>query len=158
MIETELAADVQSQNICGCRRVGDPSSLVIPLITQNIQQASKPDFMVEYAQFEVYIGVNSFLPRERLELPGCPQLRLQGLVSPALGHGYTISSRSWRDYAMERLKRWACIELYKLEPGQRPEQFTNGISHDSEISLPQDFQVPKTWDFADDQIPAWYLE
>jgi hypothetical protein len=132
--------------------------LVIPLITQNIQQASKPDFMVEYAQFEVYIGINSFLPRERLELPGCLQLRLQGLVSPVLGHGYTFASNSWKDYAMERLNCWACIELYKLEPGQRPEQFTNGISHHSQVSLPRDFRVPKTWDFADDQIPVWYLE
>jgi hypothetical protein len=34
---------------------------------------------------------------------------------------------------MERLNRWACIELFKLEPGQHPEQITNGISHHSEF-------------------------
>jgi hypothetical protein len=58
----------------------------------------------------------------------------------------------------ERLQRWVWLELLKLKAGERPEQFENGIPDYSDISLPSDFQPPETWDYADDQIPAWYKE
>ncbi|RYO99449.1 hypothetical protein DL766_001770 [Monosporascus sp. MC13-8B] len=87
-----------------------------------------------------------------------PWIQCHGLSSPALRHEYTLASESWRNYVMERLRRWAWVELHKVEPGKRPEQFINGIPHHSDISLPEEFQVPKTWDYADDQIPEWYRE
>jgi hypothetical protein len=87
-----------------------------------------------------------------------PQIRVQELTSPALRHGYTFASTSWQQFIVKRLQRWVQLELLKLKPGERPEQFQNNIPSHSDISLPLDFQPPEIWDYADDQIPAWYKE
>ncbi|KAF1809576.1 hypothetical protein P152DRAFT_441373 [Eremomyces bilateralis CBS 781.70] len=156
IIWPELAADAQSHEISGYRRVGDQSTLVILLHTYNVQKASTPDSVTEYAQFEV--STNSVPPFfEQDRLPNT-QIQLQRLVSPALRYEYTFGKSSWHDFVSKRLQRWAWVELYKLEPGKRPLQFTDGIPHYFNISFLQDFQTPETWDYADDQIPAWYLE
>ncbi|RYO92279.1 hypothetical protein DL762_001728 [Monosporascus cannonballus] len=178
VIWPDLAADVQVRKIHRFRRVGDRSSLVIPLSIINVPQASTPDFVIEYAQLEVITELpnvpragrhgfqqgpfqqGAFNPFQQNQprRNQFPWIQCHGLSSPALRHEYTLASESWRNYVMERLRRWAWVELHKVEPGKRPEQFINGIPHHSDISLPEEFQVPKTWDYADDQIPEWYRE
>lgn len=41
------------------------------------------------------------------------------------------------------------MELYKLKPEQRPRKFMNGAWHVLDLAS-EVFQVPLTWDYADD--------
>lgn len=148
-------ADNQVRTIGGTRRVGGSSSLVIPLDTGSVQHASTPDSVIEYAQFKILAEhspyFNMGLQNQIL------RIQVQQLKSPALRHGYT-ASEPWCTYITQRLQRWAWVELYKLEPVERPQQFANGIPDHSHVSLPEEFGMPETWDYADDQMPLWYLE
>jgi len=163
-------ASYQASKLARYRRVGDRHSLMIPLDLDSVQQASIPDFVVEYAQFEVrpqysrqILGQqNAFRSNASQQARDphnhFPQIRTEELTLPALRHRYVFAHSSWISYAMERLQRWVWVELYKLDPEKRPEQFANGIPHFSHTSILGEFEVPKTWDYADDQIPVWYLE
>lgn len=156
----DLTRDARHRISNGHRRVGDQSSLVILLDTNNVQKASTPDSTIEFAQFEICTepqAVSAF-GQVRSARHGSPQIRVEKLTSPALRHGYTFASSSWNKFVIGRLQRWVWLELLKLKSGERPEQFENGIPNHSDISLPSDFQPPETWDYADDQIPAWYKE
>jgi len=173
MIWPDLAAD-RVRKIHRFRRVGDRFSLVIPLSIINVRQASTPDFVIEYSQLKVTTepsnapgafqqgafqqgAFNLFQQNQPLQNQ-FPQIRSHRLISPALRHEYTLAFGPWHNYVTERLQRWTWVELHKLEPGKRPEQFTDGIPHHSNLSLPEEFQMSKTWDYADDQIPEWYRE
>ncbi|KFH40870.1 hypothetical protein ACRE_084400 [Hapsidospora chrysogenum ATCC 11550] len=46
-------AGVKTRKLAGLRRVGDVSTLIIPLDTDFVLVPSTPDFVIEYAQFEV---------------------------------------------------------------------------------------------------------
>lgn len=157
VIWPELRTDARHRIRNGHRRVGDQSSLTISLDTKNVQKASTPDSAIEFAQFEIFTEPESPFTQVRLERRGSPGIRVQELKSPALRHGYTFASSSWHKFVIERLQRWVWLELLKLKAGERPEQFENGIPNHSDIYLPSDFQS-ETWDYADDQIPAWYKE
>ena len=131
--------------------------MTISLDTNNVQKALTPDSAIEFAQFEIFTEPESPFAQVRSERRGSPRIRVQELKSPALRHGYTFASSSWHKFVIERLQRWVWLELLKLKAGERPERFENGIPNHSDISLPSDFQS-ETWDYADDQIPAWYKE
>jgi hypothetical protein len=154
----DLTTDTKYQISNGIRRVGDRSTLIIPLDTNNVQQALTSDSAIEFSQFEVFTAPEPLFGQRHSERHGSPQLRLQELVSPALRHGYTSGSSSWYDFVMERLQRWVRLELLKLKVEERPEQLRNGIPYYYNISIPSDFQPPKTWDCCDDLIPMWYRE
>jgi hypothetical protein len=77
------------------------------------------------------------------------------MSSVAMRHDFTTGSAPWRLYLTERLQRWAWLELYKLKPENRPFQVANLVPVVSDL---QDFEVPESWDYADDQIPRWYRE
>jgi hypothetical protein len=157
IIWPELATD-QVRTIGGNRRVGDSLSLIMPLDTSSVQQASTPDSVLEYAQFKVYAEESNVLRARPFGVENhVPQIHVQLLKSPALRHGHTASG-PWRTYVIERLQRWAWVEIYKLEQAERPLQFANGIPDHSNVSLPEEFSLPETWDFADDQMPLWYQE
>lgn len=140
------------------RRIGDSSSLVILLDTSSVQQASTPDSVIEHAQFTMFEGQSivrrSAHPNVR---DPAPQIQVQLLKSPALRYVYTASG-IWLRYVTERLQRWAWVEIYKLEQTERPQQFANGIPDHFNVSLPDDFSMPESWDYADNQLPLWYQE
>lgn len=138
----------------GHRRVGDQRSLVISLDTNCVQRTPTPDSAIEFAQFEIFTEPQKSFGQEH----PARQIRVEVLASPALRHGSTFASSSWFKFVSERLQRWIFLELLKLKPEERPEQFANGVPHHSDISLPSDFQPPKSWDYADDQIPVLYRE
>ena len=149
----------QVRKLGGNRRIGDSSSLVIPLDTSSVQQASTPDSVIEYAQFTIHgersYGWNS---PYRSAHEHVPHIQIQSLESPALRHRQHATSEPWRTYVTERLQRWVWVESYKLKEAERPLQFLVDIPDHSDISLPEEFTVPETWDYADDQIPLWYQE
>jgi hypothetical protein len=149
----------QVRKLGGNRRIGDPSSLVIPLDTSSVQQASTPDSVIEYAQFTIH-GGQSYGRKSRYQPARnhVPHIQIQSLESPALRHIQHATSEPWRTYVTERLQRWVWVESYKLKEAERPLQFLVGIPDHSRITLPEEFTVPETWDYADDQIPLWYQE
>lgn len=187
MVWPDLTEDAQVQKIQGFRRVGCRSSLVVPLSSIALPQAPMPDFVIEYGQFEVATKPqnapgaiqNGFAQQGPARWPArqqpnpfqqnqplqgqppqdqSPRIRLYGLTSPTLRYEYAVASNPWKEYVMQRLRRWTWVELHKLEPRTRPEQFVGGIPHPSHASLLEVFQVPDTWDYADDQMPKWYQE
>lgn len=164
MIWPELA-DNQVPLVGGKRRVGDSSSLVIRLDTCSIQQASIPDFVIEYAQFDVvakrpdppsHPSSSPFFVTTALQTQ-VPRIEGQLLKSPALQYEYT-ALKPWQTYVTKRLQLWAWFELYKLEAQERPQQYANDIPEHSRVSIPDDFEMPESWDYADDQMPGWYRE
>jgi len=163
----------------GLRRVGDRFSLVIPLNTSSVQAPSTPDFSIEYAQFEISKGVSLHnhrggglggvsglggfgrvggfhnLPQTTSPSNHFLKIQAQEVASVAVRHGYTTGSAQWRAYLTERLRRWAWLELYKMKPENRPFQPPNVHPLVSDL---QEFELPQSWDYADDQIPQWYRD
>ncbi|KAH8883191.1 hypothetical protein GQ53DRAFT_432057 [Thozetella sp. PMI_491] len=156
-------ATVQTSKVSGLRRVGDRSTLVIPLETDFVRGSSTPDFVIEHVQFNVP-GTDSRYDQRR----GYAQsqfrpdyylkIRVQEVVSPALRHSYITASTEWNLYLTSRLQRWTWLELYKLAPNKRPAQLANAPLLSSDVSTLRDFAVPASWDYADDQLPKWYRE
>ena len=143
----------------GRRRVGDQFSLVMSLDINNIQNASTPNSVIEFAQFEIHTEPEpqSQFAQVRWERHSLLQIRVQTLSSRALRHKYTFASNSWHKFVTERLQRWVWLEMLKMKAEERPEEFKDGMPFGLDISIPSDFQS-ETWDYADDQIPAWYKE
>ncbi|RYP26154.1 hypothetical protein DL767_008150 [Monosporascus sp. MG133] len=164
-------ASGKARKFAGLRRVGGSSTLVIPLDIGSIQAPSTPDFSIEYAQFEVswnerQLSGHQNIFRQNQFHQGPLQnrysrnlfltIRSEEMVSPAVRHGYTTASTGWHSYVTDRLRRWAWLELYKLGSENPLLQVTDPLS--SDVSIPEDFELPQSWDYADDQIPGWYRE
>ncbi|KAH7180276.1 hypothetical protein DER46DRAFT_693395 [Fusarium sp. MPI-SDFR-AT-0072] len=86
------------------------------------------------------------------------QTKAKELSSPALYHCYITASSEWRDFVSQRVRRWAWLEVYKVEQRDRPVQPLASVPMVSEVSIPQGFEFPQSWDYADDQIPIWYRQ
>lgn len=156
----------------GPRRVGDHFSLVIPLpsISTRLRVASAPDYVLELVKFDVCddpsrpghnrgFGNQTLIarPRDRQIF-----IQVKELTSPALRYRYTTgsgsSTDSWREYVEQRLKRWTLIEYLKMDEAGRPGELNRRHSGYPTVSLPSEFQVPETWDYADDQMPLWHRD
>lgn len=152
-------------------RVGDNRALVIPLEINTVQQPSRPDFVIEYAQFRVS-NQNirqpgtfpsetrpSFPARQTIQNLGIRgtflTIRANKLESPALRYEYCTASCNWDSHVGPRLQRWAWLKLYKMEPESRPSclNFSSTTPLSSDLHA---FEKPRGWDYADDQIPEWY--
>ncbi|KAI1496142.1 hypothetical protein F5X99DRAFT_422356 [Biscogniauxia marginata] len=171
MIWPDLAGE-EVGKIEGLRRVGDSSTLVILLNTDSIQAPSTPDFVIDYAQFDIsgsnwqnFYHPNRFSQSQSQQLLGNTgtrnrflKIQAEDMSLSAVRHSYTISSSFWKSYVTERLRRWAWLELYKLKSENRPLQSTDVYPLISDVFIPQAFKMPRSWDFADDQIPQWYHE
>ncbi|CZR31981.1 uncharacterized protein FPRO_02089 [Fusarium proliferatum ET1] len=168
------------QGFLPVRRVGDSSSLVIALDTNSVLTRAVPDYVIEFSQFEISgdglqsnAGTTGFRHNQGLHLFGQNQswqshssnitqrrsflqIKANELSSPALRYFYIITSSEWRDFVSQRALRWAWLEVYRLDPRDRPIQPPASVPIVSEVSIPQAFELPQSWDYADDQIPMWY--
>ncbi|KAM3498509.1 hypothetical protein MY10362_008180 [Beauveria mimosiformis] len=117
-----------------------------------------PDYVLELSEFNVDIHSSTrHLPtrqrssrRSGERKPRELIITLKELKSRSLHHRYTIAEGSvWSDFALKRLERWTEVELYKMNHDERPATFP-------ELPPSSNFEVPATWDFADDQMPIWY--
>jgi hypothetical protein len=152
------------------RCVGDGFTLMIPLDTTEVHAPSTPDSVLEYAQFTASRNNisaprnnnSAFAPVNTLHTPLVRPfltIRSEELASPALRHIYTIDSREvrvWYSYVEEKSNRWTWVEWLKLRRETRPERQRNPLRPN--FTIPQDFKLPSSWDYADDQIPRWYRE
>ncbi|KAJ6782002.1 hypothetical protein PWT90_01289 [Aphanocladium album] len=156
-------ADEELPSGLGVRRVGDKDSLVMNLMPTLACTGLAPDYVLELSEFDVKTRVPAlhFSTEQRTPWEWANQIEarntvkreliiiLEELKSHGLRHRYTASERSaWHDFALERLERWTEVELYKMDHDKRPANFPG--------PPPSDFEVPATWDFADDQMPIWY--
>ncbi|KAJ0127582.1 Maleylacetate reductase [Fusarium oxysporum f. sp. albedinis] len=159
------------RNLIGVRRVGGSSSLVIPLDTTSVTTQPVPDYIIEYAQFEILgdglqyrqtqIGLSQFGQNNfQNNAPRWSYLQIKAkeLSSPAFCHCYITTSSGWRDFVSERVLRWAWLELYKIEQTNRPAQPLASFPLVSDVSISTEFEFPQSWDYADDQIPIWYRQ
>ncbi|KAJ3531130.1 hypothetical protein NM208_g9020 [Fusarium decemcellulare] len=164
-------AEDKLSGLVGVRRVGDGLSMVIPLDTNSVSPPWIPNYVIECAQFDICDNgprfgksrtISSQFGRAHIANRAPPwsfiQIRAKELRSPALHYSYTTGSTKWHDFVGERVRRWAWLELYKIEERDRPVQSSTSFPLVSEISIPQGFETPRSWDYADDQMPAWYQE
>ncbi|RNJ52674.1 hypothetical protein D7B24_003095 [Verticillium nonalfalfae] len=159
----------------GQRRFGDSLSLVFQLGDDSMELKDLEITMfsrsIEYSQFDVIEvqlprlgfgraasngGMNPIpFPRSSI------RMEVNEVASPALRFRYTCGDKthhkSWFQFIEERLRRWALVELFKMSPEGRPNNFANaGPPQNFRISLPSGFEAPKDWDYADDQMPPWF--
>ncbi|KAM3533694.1 hypothetical protein MY4038_003009 [Beauveria bassiana] len=156
MLWLKLAA----QKPCGIgsRRVGDAYSVSIA-VTPHIDSAdTTPDFVIEHAAFDVLVGEPTVAKSKRRSAPQikCSEMSIyvRKLESLALRHHFTVgqnNSGSWSNFANERLERWTKIELLKI-----PRRTRGFDVHGFSIPTRSTFWRPKSWDYADDQLPTWY--
>ncbi|KAF4636655.1 hypothetical protein G7Y89_g1438 [Cudoniella acicularis] len=76
IIWPDLTTDARYRIRNGLRRVGDRSSLAVPLDTTDVQQASTPDSAIEFAQFKVFTEPDTppLFGQARSERHGSPQI------------------------------------------------------------------------------------
>ncbi|KAK6716530.1 hypothetical protein SNK04_007479 [Fusarium graminearum] len=84
-------------------------------------------------------------------------------ISHALRYPYTNGdigdgSKDWWRFLRERLERWIYVEVVKTDYDQRPHGFYFLAPGNFRVSIPVGYQVPDTWDYADDQIIPWFKE
>ena len=158
--------DLAGAEICkiqGLRRVGGSSTMVILLNTDSVRAAAVPDSEIEYAQFDV-LGADARdnplrgSQRSLMLYSRVLKIHAEKNASAAMRHDFITGHPGWQAYLRDRLRRWAWLEFYKLRPEDRPH--LSGTAHPlhSELSLPQNFRTPPSWDYADDAIPVWYKE
>ncbi|GKU22822.1 hypothetical protein FLAG1_10015 [Fusarium langsethiae] len=155
-------------HVVGIRRIGDKRSLVIPLDTESVVTPSASDDVIELTQFKISerfnspsrIGHNHRFVHTAIQNSATKstslQIQTKTLTSSVLRYDYTTADNEWYMFAIERAQRWAWLELYKLKQEDRPTQDTMSSPLISDISITADFEPPQSWDYADDQMMAWY--
>lgn len=156
----------------GLRRVGDSSTLIIPLDTITCCRRLPPsDSGIDYSQFDVSMfdpvdEREEWLAQDRLPpdydrnvVPPTAFINVEGEVvnSPALRHPIVASDPSWEILLRERLTQWAWVQWYQLAD-HRPELGPDAVPFQSDLVLPENFVFPDSWCCADAFIPEWYHE
>ena len=140
------------------RRVGDKFTWTIPLPAEGVRSSPVPDSVIEYSCFSIR--------KSKPEYPSeCTTLRyvIQAVEFSALTlkYLYTYSGTKpnfWHDFVNERTNELSFLEIWKLDPEDRPNLFRDYISVDlvrSEHLISRE-NLPDTWTFYDDEIPRWH--
>ncbi|KAI8665149.1 hypothetical protein LRP88_12814 [Fusarium phalaenopsidis] len=138
-----------------CRQIGGPSSLVIGL--GNIPPGDfMPDYVLDGSVFSVVWDSRASTR--------CLSVSVQPAVeSTALRYAYTNGGggqawRAWEKFLRDRLDRWVYVEIAKMGQEQRPPGFYFMAPGNYRVSIPSGYELPGTWDYADDQIISWFQE
>lgn len=138
MLWLDLMPETPCAILSNCRRVGDQSSLIIPLDCGGVQKPSTSDHVIEYIQFKIFpesVQLGS-------QIRGFPQIGFHKLESSVLRHTCLYAASAWNDFLMDRLRRWLQIEVAKLKPEDR---IATGIRPFFNISLPIDLNFTGSW-------------
>ncbi|KAH0421637.1 hypothetical protein CcaCcLH18_13316 [Colletotrichum camelliae] len=161
--------DWSSDNLkgLGCRRVGDKLSLVVHLRDSVAAPSSTFFPIIEHSQYTITHKPRS--PQFRSNMRGnfdtarvyCHVLSLNArtVASYSLRRPLMTGIWPWESFVKEHLGRWTRLELFKMEPESRPNDFDSAASSTTfdENNL-QTFSQPLSWDYADDMLPHWYEE
>ncbi|KAL4731222.1 hypothetical protein ACLX1H_000184 [Fusarium chlamydosporum] len=139
----------------GCRQIGGRRSLIIKLGNDPPGHYA-PDYSLEGSVYSVSWKDTS--SGRRLSIT----IRL-GPNSHALSYPHTNgevgdSCQDWEKFLRDRLDRWAYVEIAKMEHDQQPPGFYHMAPGKYRVSIPATYEVPETWDYADDQIIPWFQE
>lgn len=140
------------------RRIGDRFTWTIPFDTREVQTSKTPDYVLEYACFEVYGLATDFADIDD-ENGGVRNytLWMEMLDSKVLKYRYTYGEDEMRDFFMARLHASTIIELLKLNAAERPTEYREILNNTRDIDLDlRDFDPPASWTYRDDDIPKWY--
>ncbi|KAF4994657.1 hypothetical protein FGRMN_5654 [Fusarium graminum] len=137
-----------------CHRIGDLGSLAIKL-GGTPHGDLPPDSALEGNVFSVLWESNS--AHSRLILSVEPTIK-----SLALRYTYTNGgrgrAREFKQFLDERLRRWIYVEMTKMKSEQRPGDFYFVHSWSYKVTIPTGYTPPEDWDYADDQMGAWFHE
>ncbi|KAK5994518.1 hypothetical protein PT974_04995 [Cladobotryum mycophilum] len=141
-----------------CRRVGDQYSFIKPLSpVLSYCRGIAPDSVIGNAAFDVVDSrrVNPDAPQtspSRVERAYGVYTDVAELKSPSLKYRYTAgldtSAGSWQVFLEKHLRRWTLTELYKMKKEKQHRDLT--------APLPSNFEVPASWNYADDQMAIWH--
>ncbi|KAF2489868.1 hypothetical protein BU16DRAFT_531300 [Lophium mytilinum] len=147
------------------RRVGDSFTWTLPLSTTGIRTSKTPDSVLEYSQFGfAHTNDTTNIDAQTYSFQTCYGVEILPFRAHVLRYDYTFTSSDsgWCFYLGERVDRLTYLELRKMRPEDRPEEFEQSISRDGE---PQtrclytwDFEKPAWWTYYDAQIPEWYKQ
>ena len=143
------------------RRIGDRFTWTIPFDTREVRTSKTPDYVLEYACFEVYGLATDFVDIEYHddENGGVRNYTvwMEMLDSKVLKYRYTYGDDDMRDFFMARLHASTIIELHKLNAAERPTRYREILHNTRDIDLDlRDFNRPASWTYRDDDIPKWY--
>ncbi|EXM14287.1 hypothetical protein FOTG_17296 [Fusarium oxysporum f. sp. vasinfectum 25433] len=138
-----------------CHQIGGPSSLIIKLGNEPPGDYT-PDHVLEGS---VYSVVWKLMDTDRhLSVTMQP-----GPVSCALRYAYANGEigrgcKDWERFLCDRLDRWTYVEIAKMDRDQQPQGFYHMAPGNYRVRIPAGYQLPETWDYADDQIIPWFQE
>ncbi|EEU43387.1 uncharacterized protein NECHADRAFT_27878, partial [Fusarium vanettenii 77-13-4] len=138
-----------------CRRIGGTRSLVINL--RDVPPGDyTPDHVLDRSVFSVVWESSGDSRRVSASIqPGVEFTALRDVYANGRrGQG----CKAWEKFLRGKLERWIFVEIAKMSQQQRPPGFYFMAPSNYRVSIPSGYQVPDTWDYADDQIIPWFQE
>ncbi|RGP70021.1 hypothetical protein FSPOR_4312 [Fusarium sporotrichioides] len=138
-----------------CRQIGGPSTLIINL-GSNPPGDYTPDYVLERSVYSVVWKSTGSSRRLVASMKLSPMSH--ALLYPHTNGDIGDGCKDWWSFLRERLDRWVYVEVVKTDYDLRPHGFYFLAPGNFRISIPAGYQVPDTWDYADDQIIPWFQE
>jgi hypothetical protein len=139
-----------------CRQIGGPRSLIIRL--GDIPPGNYiPDYILEGSVYSVLWKDISSTRRLSVTIrlrSSSNALHYAHTNGGEIGHG----CKDWERFLRERLDRWTYVEVAKMDSDQQPPGSHHMAPGNYQVSIPANYQLPETWDYADDQIIPWFQE
>lgn len=136
----------------GKRHVVDRYTWVIPLDCSDIQPSKSPDFVLSLGEFEVVVEEDGDFMFTNIDMGGYKRFTSDEMSSPVLRYRYPMVEAGFFHDIQRQLDQHAAIEFLKLPIGERPRKL---LQH-PKMKIPKDFKRPKTWRYADEDLPGWF--
>ncbi|KAF2806278.1 uncharacterized protein BDZ99DRAFT_523738 [Mytilinidion resinicola] len=145
------------------RRVGDEFTWTLPLSTTGVRTPKTPDSVLEYAQFGFsHSNDKTNFDTQTFSFQTSYHVEILPFRANVLRYEYTFtpSDSRWCFYLGERVDRLTYLELRKMRPEERPQEFEQSIARDGEpqtrFLYTWKFEKPAWWTYYDAEIPKWY--
>ncbi|RBA15939.1 hypothetical protein FPRO05_12160 [Fusarium proliferatum] len=138
-----------------CRQIGGPRSLIIKLGNEPPGDYT-PDYVLEGSVYSVvwkFMNTGRCLSVTMKPAPVSYALRYAH-ANGEVGHG----CKEWERFLCDRLDRWVYVEIAKMDREEQPQGFYHMALGNYRVHIPDGYQLPETWDYADDQIIPWFQE
>ena len=144
-----------TSSLLGNRLVGDRSSWVIPLNTDQVEPSPFPDLLIDYAGFKV----TEFLEDETETLPDSPSpqfnhytIEMTVVESFVLRHQYIFADKAYPE--QHHFRGRTIVQLYSLGAARRPSGFAQIFTQTKHSNLRAiaGFVPPESWKYYDDEM------
>ena len=138
------------------RRIDDRYTWKIPFDARNVQTSTTPDYVLEYACFEVLGLGTDFFDDEEGEVRNYI-VSMEMLNSKVLKYSHAYGDDEMLEFFMARLHAATVLEIHKLNAAERPPDYVHILKTSFNIDYDlRDFNPPTSWSYRDDDIPKWY--